>query len=114
MSISPARQAFDALFIKPSQAAQINDAALTDAATRLVQSTGANGNLFPILDRLAAFHDGRQVEDALDGARRQDVALLLGLGLIRLNSRRFFELNVSVDPSKCNGRLVNWAVQDES
>jgi hypothetical protein len=53
MSISPAQQAFDALFITPSQAAQICDAALTDAATRLVQSTGANGNLFPILDRLA-------------------------------------------------------------
>ena len=74
MSISPAQQAFDALFITPSQAAQICDAALTDAATRLVQSTGANGNLFPILDRLAAFKNGRQVESELRDARPQDVA----------------------------------------
>lgn len=112
MQISPARQAFEALFTR-SQAA-ICDHALTDAVTRLVRSTGANGNLFPILDRLAAFKNGRLVESTLDDARPQDVALLLGVELIRLNSSRFFELNVVLDPGRRNGRLVNWGEQRES
>lgn len=111
MQTSPATRAFEALFLTPSQAAQICDAALTDSATRLVRSTGANGNLFPILDRLAAFKDGRLVEHTLDDARPQDVALLMGLELIRLNYRRMFTLNVTVDPSRGNGRLVNWGEQ---
>jgi hypothetical protein len=113
MQTSPAVQAFETLFTR-AQATAICDHALTDAATRLVQSTGANGSLFPILDRLAAFKHGRQVESELRGARPQDVALLLGLELIRLNSRRMFELNIVVDPRRSNGRLVNWGEQRES
>jgi hypothetical protein len=106
-SPAPARQAFESLFTR-SHAVAICDHALTDAATRLVRSTGANGNLFPILDRLAAFRNGRLVEHALNDARPQDIGLLVALELIRINYRRIFELNVVVDPSKRNGRLVNW------
>ena len=107
MQTSSARQAFDDIFIQ-GQATQICDAALTDSATRLVHSTGCNGNLFPLLSKLAAFKNGRQVESELRGVCPQDVALLLGLELIRLNERRNFVLNVSVDPERRNGRLCNW------
>ena len=102
-----AHRAFDALFT-PSQATAICDRVLTDSARRLVRTTGANGNLFPILDQLAAFKEGKLVEHTLENARRQDVALLLGLELVRLNSRRMFTLNVTVDPERRNGRLCNW------
>ena len=107
MQTSPPRQAFNTR-VTHVQTAQICDAALTDSATRLVKSTGCNGNLFPILDGLAAFKNGRQVESELRGVRPQDVALLLGLELIRLNERRNFVLNVSVDPERRNGWLCNW------
>jgi hypothetical protein len=107
MQTSSARQAFDARFT-PFQATQLCDRILTDSARRLVRTTGANGNLFPILDQLAAFKDGKLVEHTLENARPQDVALLLGLELVRLNSRRMFTLNVTVDPERRNGRLCNW------
>ena len=100
-------RAFDALFT-PSRATATCDRVLTDSARRLVRTTGANGNLFPILDQLAAFKEGKLVEHTLENARCQDVALLLGLELVRLNSRRMFTLNVSVDPERRNGRLCNW------
>lgn len=113
MQTSPAGQAFEALFTR-AQATAICDHALTDAATRLVRSTGANGNLFPILDRLAAFKNGRLVESQLLDARPQDIGLLIALELIRLNERRNFVLNVTADPSRSNGRLLNWGEQRES
>jgi hypothetical protein len=55
MSISPARQAFDASSSHRPRRRRSATLPLTDAATRLVRSTGANGNLFPILDGLAAY-----------------------------------------------------------
>jgi len=99
--------AFENLFV-PSPVIQVCDKILTSAAQRLVESTGSQGNLFPLLFKLATFKNGRQIESELRSARPQDVALLLGLELIRLNERRNFVLNVSVDPERRNGRLVNW------
>jgi hypothetical protein len=110
---SSARVAFENLFTQEQaserdRAVHICDRILTREAQRLVKSTGANGNLFPILNRLAAFKNGRPVECALDAERPQDISLVLGLELISLNSRRMFTLNVTVDPSRRNGRIVNW------
>lgn len=103
-------RAFDPLFTE-AEAASICDLALTDAARALVQTTGANGNLFPCLEGLAEFRNGRQKESTLCGVSPKTVGLLLALGLIRLNSRRFYELSVTVDPSKRNG-LVNWSGEE--
>jgi hypothetical protein len=94
-------------------ATAICDHALTAAAQRLVASTGASGCLFPLLNKLAAFQNGRLIESTLEGARPQDIGLLVALELVRLNTRRNFELNVVVDPSPSNGRLVNWGEQRE-
>ena len=104
MRASQARHQFDSLFC-----ARPCDRALTSAARYLISTTGANGNLFPILDRLAALRGGQPAESTLDDSRPQDIALLLGFELIRLNDRRMFVLNATVDPSRLNGRLVNWA-----
>jgi hypothetical protein len=112
-SASSARAAFENPFTQEqdtarSHAAAICDRILTREAQRLVRSTGSNGNIFPILNRLAAFKNGRPVECDLRGERPQDISLVLGLELISLNSSRFFQLNVTVDPSRHNGRIVNW------
>jgi hypothetical protein len=110
---SSARVAFESLFTQEQnterdRAVRICDRILTREAQRLVKTTGSNGNIFPILNRLAAFKNGRPVECELQGERPADIALVLGLELISLNSRRFFQLNVTVNPSRHNGRLVNW------
>jgi hypothetical protein len=116
---SSARVAFESLFTQEQvnererdrdrdRAVHICDRILTREAVRLVKSTGARGNIFPILNRLAAFKNGRPVECDLRGERPQDISLVLGLELISLNSSRFFQLNVTVDPSRHNGRIVNW------
>jgi hypothetical protein len=110
---SSARVAFESLFTQEQvnardRALHICDRILTREAVRLVKSTGARGNIFPILNRLAAFKNGRPVGCDLRGERPQDISLVLGLELISLNSSRFFQLNVTVDPSRHNGRIVNW------
>jgi hypothetical protein len=94
-TMTSARIAFENLFTQERVTAC--DRILSREAQRLIRSTGANGNLFPILSRLASFKNGRPIECGLESERPQDIALVFGLELIRLNSRRMFTLNVEVD-----------------
>jgi hypothetical protein len=98
------------LFITPSQAAQICDAAFDGRRNPTCPIHRREREPVPDPGWSSRVQNGHQVESELRDARPQDVALLLELELIRLNSQRMFELNITVDPSRRNGRLVNWAI----